>query len=69
MRRPVYVLTAVLLFVSLGTVSGFAQVTAAVSGTVNDPSGAAVSGVTVTIKSMETGSSRVTTTDRPEPSE
>jgi hypothetical protein len=60
--RAGYVSTA-LLFLLLGTAPASAQVTAAISGTVEDPSGAAVSGVTVTIKSLETGSSRVTTTD------
>src|SRR5947209_6550383 len=40
----------------------FAQVTAAVSGTVEDASGGALSGVTVSVKSVETGISRVTTT-------
>ena len=40
-----------------------AQVTAAISGTVEDPSGTAVQGATVTVKSVETGASRVTTTD------
>jgi hypothetical protein len=40
----------------------FAQVTAAVSGTVEDASGGTLSGVTVSVKSVETGISRVTTT-------
>jgi Carboxypeptidase regulatory-like domain len=40
----------------------FAQVTAAVTGTVEDASGGALSGVTVSVKSVETGISRVTTT-------
>ncbi len=40
-----------------------AQVTAAISGTVADPTGAGVSGATVTVKSLETGATRVTTTD------
>src|SRR3954452_11179562 len=40
----------------------FAQVTAAVSGTVEDASGGALSGVTVSVKSVETGISRQTTT-------
>jgi hypothetical protein len=38
-------------------------VTAAISGKVEDASGAAVSGVTVTVKSLETGATRVVTTD------
>src|SRR4051812_46280162 len=40
----------------------FAQVTAAVSGTVEDASGGALSGVTVSVKSVETGVARATTT-------
>jgi len=39
------------------------QVTAAISGKVEDPSGAGVSGATVTVKSLETGATRVVTTD------
>ena len=41
----------------------FAQVAAAISGTVEDQAGGAVSGAVVTVKSLETGSSRITTTD------
>src|SRR5579863_10497810 len=40
-----------------------AQVTAAISGHVEDPSGAAVSGATVTVKNLETGATRVVNTD------
>jgi hypothetical protein len=40
-----------------------AQVTAAIAGTVEDPSGAGVSGAMVTVKSVETGATRSTTTD------
>ena len=40
-----------------------AQVTAAISGTVADPTGGGVAGATVTVKSLETGATRVTTTD------
>ena len=40
----------------------FAQVTAAVSGTVEDANGGALSGVNVSVKSVETGISRVTRT-------
>src|ERR1700678_2461786 len=39
-----------------------AQVTAAVSGTVEDASGAALPGATVTVKSLETGASRTVAT-------
>jgi Carboxypeptidase regulatory-like domain len=56
-------LLVLLLGVALGASLGMAQVTAAISGTVQDQSGGTVSGVTVTIKSLETGASRVTTTD------
>jgi hypothetical protein len=41
----------------------FAQVTGAISGTVEDPSGGAVSGVVITVKSLETGAARVTKTN------
>src|SRR5690242_3832860 len=41
----------------------FAQVTAAISGTVADPTGGRVSGAAITVKSLETGSSRVSTSD------
>jgi hypothetical protein len=40
-----------------------AQVTAAISGQVVDPSGAAVHGATITVKSLETGAVRATNTD------
>jgi len=42
---------------------GWAQVSAAISGRVEDASGAAVSGATVTVKNLETGAIRVLTTD------
>ncbi|HML17095.1 MAG TPA: carboxypeptidase-like regulatory domain-containing protein, partial [Bryobacteraceae bacterium] len=41
-----------------------AQVSAAISGTVTDPSGAVVSAASVTVKNIDTGASRVTATDR-----
>jgi len=41
----------------------WAQVSAAISGKVEDPSGAGVSGATVTVKSLETGATRVATAD------
>jgi hypothetical protein len=40
-----------------------AQVTAAISGKVEDPTGTGVNGTTVTVKSVETGAVRTTTTD------
>jgi hypothetical protein len=42
---------------------GWTQVTATVSGRVEDASGAAVGGATVTVKSTETGATRTVTTD------
>jgi hypothetical protein len=42
---------------------GWTQVTAAVSGRVEDASGAAVGGAAVTVKSTETGATRTVTTD------
>src|SRR5580704_11147634 len=41
-----------------------AQVTAAISGKVEDPTGSGVSGTTVTVRSVETGADRTTTTDQ-----
>src|SRR5580693_7127360 len=41
-----------------------AQVTAAISGTVEDASGAFVQGASVTVKSLETGASRKVPTDQ-----
>lgn len=43
--------------------AGWAQVSAAISGRVEDASGAAVSGATVTVEDVETGATRVVTTD------
>ena len=42
---------------------GWGQVTATVSGKVEDASGAAVGGATVTVKNLETGATRTVTTD------
>ncbi len=42
---------------------GWGQVSAAISGRVEDASGATVSGATVTVKDVETGATRVVTTD------
>jgi hypothetical protein len=43
--------------------SAWAQVSASISGRVEDSSGAAVSGATVTVKNVETGAIRTSTTD------
>jgi hypothetical protein len=56
-------LRAGVVALALCAATAFAQVTGAISGTVEDPSGGAVSGVAITVKSLETGVSRVTKTD------
>src|ERR1700688_739257 len=43
--------------------AGWAQVAASITGKVDDASGAAVSGATVTMMDMETGAKRVVQTD------
>jgi hypothetical protein len=48
---------------SLGSMPLNAQVRAAISGRVLDPTGAAVAGATVTVKSLDTGASRTVTTN------
>ena len=53
---------SVFTLLALGPVPAWTQVTAAVSGTVKDATGAEVSGATVTIKSLETGVARTTST-------
>lgn len=52
-----------LLFLAANPALGRAQVTASLSGRVEDASSAAVPGATVTVKSMETGATRAVTTD------
>src|SRR5213594_924435 len=44
-------------------VCGWAQVNATISGKIEDATGAAVGGATVTVKSVETGATRTVTTD------
>lgn len=56
-------LIATALLFALGAASAWAQVTAAISGQVKDATGSAVSGATVTVKSVETGSTRTLITD------
>ena len=54
--------TCLILFTAAVCVA-FAQTTAGISGKVEDPTGAPVSGVTVTVTSRETGASRSAATD------
>jgi Carboxypeptidase regulatory-like domain len=56
-------LRAYLLFSAIAVSPLAAQVTAAISGVVEDASGAAVSGAAITVKSLETGAVRTTATD------
>ena len=58
LRPSLYVLAVLLV-----QLPGWAQVAGTVSGLVEDASGAAVSGATVTVKSLETGVVRVVTTN------
>src|SRR5580658_7436471 len=59
MRLPISCLCALLAIAQ----SASAQVTAAISGKVEDASGAGMRGVAVTVKSIETGATRTVTTD------
>jgi hypothetical protein len=65
--RPVTLSLVVLSLVVLSPLvlapSAFAQVTAAISGKIDDPSGAGVRGVAVTVKNLETSAARSLTTD------
>src|SRR5947209_2544965 len=56
-------LVGVILLLVAGTELACAQVTATISGTVQDASGAAVGGAIVTVKSLETGAVRAVMTD------
>ncbi len=56
-------LMAVGFLLLVASVVTFAQTTGALSGTVNDPNGAAVAGATVTIKNTSTGEERKVTTN------
>ncbi len=57
-------LALLFLFMTLVSRTAYAQaVTGAISGKVEDPSGAGMKGVTITVKSLETGAVRVVTTD------
>jgi hypothetical protein len=57
------VLTALLVLV-LGGAAALAQVTASISGRVEDATGAGIAGANVTVKSLETGATRTTASDQ-----
>ncbi len=62
--RALFVASIVLLFVCSWAPSGFAQVSATLSGAVTDQSGAAVTAADVTARNLDTGLSRSTVTDQ-----
>jgi carboxypeptidase family protein len=56
MKRKVVSAFALIVFVTLTSVIAFGQVTSSLSGAVTDPTGAVVSGATVTVKNPASGS-------------
>ena len=62
-RRCLYGLFFGIVVLAANPRPGWAQVSASIIGTVNDTSGAVVYGATITVKSQETGATRVVTTD------
>ena len=52
-----------LILFTVGVSAAMAQTTASISGKIEDPTGAPVSGAAVTVRSVETGASRTATTD------
>src|ERR1039458_8040851 len=61
---PLNILRLLLLMLALGCGLANAQVTAAISGRIEDPTGAGVDGAAVTVTSVETGAVRTATTDQ-----
>lgn len=61
---PIYLFVLVLFLSSFGATVSSAQVYANISGMITDQSGAAVSGASVTAKSLDTGFSRTVQTDQ-----
>src|SRR5262245_22901391 len=55
MKRRVPILISVIAFVLLSSLTGFGQVSSAISGVVHDPNGEVVSGATVVVKNAATG--------------
>ena len=62
-RASLLNLSFAILILLAGLGSAWAQVAATISGRVDDATGARVGGATVTVKNLETGASRVVTTD------
>ncbi|MBI4458675.1 MAG: carboxypeptidase regulatory-like domain-containing protein [Acidobacteria bacterium] len=63
MRGCLFVSNLLLMVFGLAAPVAWTQVAASLSGRVQDPSGAAVPGATVTVRSLETGLTRVAPTD------
>ncbi|HSE20463.1 MAG TPA: carboxypeptidase regulatory-like domain-containing protein [Pyrinomonadaceae bacterium] len=61
--RLVFHILGGLLLLTMSTVTGFAQTSGEISGLVTDPSGAAVSGASVTVSNKATGATRNVTTN------
>ena len=59
---PQWLILEVLLLLALAPICSTAQVTASISGKITDSSGIGASGVTVTVKNLETGTVRTVTT-------
>ena len=60
LRGALALAAAGIMAMCLGALPAMAQVTAAVSGKVEDPSGAGIGGASITVKSVETGAIRTT---------
>src|SRR5260370_6687991 len=55
--------TVIVVLLSFGAVSTYAQSRASIQGVVTDPDGASISGATVTLKNLETNQTQTATTD------
>ena len=56
MKRRGPILISIIAFASLMSLTAFGQFTSSISGTINDPDGAVISGATVIVKNTATGS-------------
>jgi hypothetical protein len=55
MKRRSPILISIIAFASLMSLTAFGQFTSSISGTINDPNGAVISGATVIVKNTATG--------------